>query len=116
MRHQKKIRKFGRETKQRKALMRSLAVALIEKNRITTTEAKAKSLKTYFEKLVTKGKRDGLAAFRQLTSELNYQSAVKLTKETALRFQNRRGGYVRIRKLASRISDGAKMAIIELIT
>ena len=54
MRHQKKIRKFGRETKQRKALMRSLAVALIEKNRITTTEAKAKSLKTYFEKLVNK--------------------------------------------------------------
>lgn len=113
MEHGRRNRKFGRETKQRKALMRSLAVALIEKNRITTTEAKAKSLKTYLEKLVSKGKRDGLAALRQLTGELNYQSAVKLTKETAAKFHNRRGGYVRIRKLAPRTSDGAKMAIVE---
>lgn len=115
MEHRRKNRKFGKETKQRKALMHSLAVALIEKNRITTTEAKAKSLKTYLEKLVSKGKRGGLAAFRQLASELNYQAAVKLTKETAAKFQDRRGGYVRIRKLAPRVSDGAKVAVIELM-
>src|SRR3989344_5880134 len=115
MRHLKHNRKFGRETKQRKALLRDLALALIEKGRITTTQAKAKSLRIGIEKLITKGKTKNLAANRLLASQLGPKYAKKLTTELADRFANRQGGYTRIINLPPRQSDGARMAIIEFV-
>lgn len=115
MRHGKKNRKFGRETKQRKELLRGLARALILNNKIQTTQAKAKSLRPYIEKLITKTKNKNLASNRLLISELGHTSAQKLTKEVSPRFLERQGGYTRIINLPSRLSDGSKRAIIELL-
>lgn len=112
----KKNRKFGRETKQRSALMQSLADALITHGRITTTQAKAKSLKTYVEKLVTKGKKNNLGTRRHILRSLGRNSTTKIIKEISPKFSTRNGGYVRVSKLPSRISDGAKMAVIEFIS
>ena len=95
--------------------MRDLALALIEKGRITTTQAKAKSLRVEAEKLITKGKAKNLAATRLLISRLGVKHAKKLTTELANRFADRHGGYTRIINLPPRQSDGAKMAIIELV-
>lgn len=115
MHKRKKNRKFGRETKQRMALMRSLANALISHGRITTTEAKAKSLKIHVEKLVTRSKNPDLSTVRQLEKHLDKKSVIKLTKELAQKFSDRRGGYLRIMKLPPRTSDGARMAAIEFV-
>lgn len=115
MEHGKKHRKFGRTTKQRGALLRALAVALVEKERIETTQAKAKSLKTYLEKLITRSRTAKLANTRHLAADLNAKAAGKLMKEIGPRYQTRAGGYIRLHKLPRRTSDGAKMAIIELI-
>lgn len=115
MQHGRKNHKLGRETKQRKALMRDLALALIEKGRINTTQSKAKSLKVEIEKLITKGKAKNLAATRLLVSRLGAKCATKLTTELADRFAGRHGGYTRIINLPPRQSDGARMALIELV-
>src|SRR3989344_2869080 len=112
MRHGRKNRKFSRETKQRKELMRDLARAVIENGKITTTQAKAKSLRTSVEKLITKGKSKNLAAVRLLSSQLGAKNAKKLTSELAERFAGRNGGYTRIINLPPRLSDGSKMAVI----
>lgn len=115
MKHGRKNTTFGRETKQRKALMRSLAVALIQNSRITTTQAKAKALRPYVEKMVTRGKQPTIANMRHLRSSLPAPSTSKLIKEIGPKYAQRPGGYTRIRNLAPRISDGASMAIIEFV-
>ncbi|OGN05580.1 MAG: 50S ribosomal protein L17 [Candidatus Yanofskybacteria bacterium RIFCSPHIGHO2_01_FULL_44_17] len=115
MRHGKKNRKFGRETKQRKELLRDLARALILNTKINTTQAKAKSLRPYIEKLVTKAKDKNLASFKLLSAELGRPYAKKLHNEIVERFPERHGGYTRIINLPSRISDGSKMATIEFL-
>lgn len=115
MEHGKKNRKFSRETKQRSALMRSLANALISHGRIVTSEAKAKSLKVYVEKLITKSKRIDLTNKRLLTSEIGPKSADKLIKEIGPRFKDRHGGYTKVIKITPRISDSARMSIIEFL-
>lgn len=115
MRHHKAHRKFGRETKQRAELLRDLARALILNNKINTTQAKAKGLRPYIEKLITRAKNKNLASHKLLISELGRASAQKLAKETADRFTTRNGGYTRIINLPPRLSDGSKMAIIEFL-
>ena len=115
MKHGKKGKTFGRETKQRKALLRSLVVALIDNNRISTTEAKAKALRPVIEKLITKGKTKTLSSTRLLTSMLPPASVKKIFTDISPKYQDRQGGYTRIRRLAPRTSDGAAMAIIEFI-
>ena len=115
MNHRQKGRKFGRETKQRKELLRDLARALILNNKINTTQAKAKGLRPYIEKLVTKAKNKNLASNRLLISELGRSSAQKLTKEIVDKFSERKGGYTRVINLPPRLSDGSKMAIIEFV-
>lgn len=115
MNHGKKNRKFGRETKQRKELLRDLARALITNGKINTTQAKAKSLRPYIEKLITKAKNKNLASRKLLISKLGHISAQKLITEIADRFVGRNGGYTRIASLPPRLSDGSKMAIIEFI-
>jgi large subunit ribosomal protein L17 len=117
MRHHNKNRKFGRKANARRALMRGLAVSLIRDEKITTTEAKAKSLRPYVEKLITKARKNDLAARRLITSKLGQQpeTAKKLVEEIAPRFDGRPGGYTRITKLMPRQGDASPMAVIEFV-
>lgn len=116
MRHQKSGRKFHRKKGQRKALFKSLLGNLITKEKILTTEAKAKEIRPLLEKLISVAKKKNLASLRILLSRLPKKSAQKLYYEIGPRYKNTRGGYLRITKsLRSRKSDGAKMAIVEFI-
>ncbi|MAF20467.1 MAG: 50S ribosomal protein L17 [Parcubacteria group bacterium] len=119
MKHGKKGRKFGRTRDQRKALLKGLAVNLILKEKITTTEAKAKEVRPFIEKLITKSKTvepgSELAKARYLARYLPDKARKKMIKEIGPRFQGRAGGYTRITKLGLRQADAAKMAIIELV-
>jgi large subunit ribosomal protein L17 len=116
MRHRVAHRKLGRTTEHRRSLLRNLAASLIANGRIRTTEAKAKELRPFVEKLVTLGKRDSLHARRRALSILPRREAVqKLFGEVSPRFSQRPGGYTRILKLAHRQGDGAAMAFIEFV-
>ena len=115
MNHHKAGRKFGRVTKVRSGLMKSLALALVKEGKIQTTEAKAKSLRPFVEKMVTKGKLSTLASRRNLIAEVGAIGAEKISKEIAPKYMDRKGGYTRITKLPARLSDGALMAIIEFV-
>ncbi len=118
MRHHNSNKKFGRVRKQRKALLRSLAISLIDKESIKTTEAKAKALRPFVEKLITRGKKDSIFTKRLLKARLgstNLDIIKKLTTDLAKKYQKRNGGYTRITKLTPRDGDGSPMAQIELI-
>lgn len=118
MRHHNANRKFGRKTNQRRALLRSLAIALFKSEKIETTEAKAKEIRKYVEKIVTKAKTEDLATRRLLISKLGSGGSFVVDNIFALgkRYSDRPGGYTRIIKKGERIgSDGASMAIIEFI-
>ncbi len=117
MRHQVKGRKFNRVKKVRTALVRSLASNLILREKITTTEPKAKEIRPYVEKLVTKAKKDTLANRRTVIEKIGQDKKVivKLFAELGPRFNERHGGYTRITKLGRRISDGSPMAVIEFV-
>jgi large subunit ribosomal protein L17 len=116
MRHLKQGRKLGRTTAHRKALLRNLATALFEHERIVTTEPKAKELRRIADKLVTLGKRGNLHARRQALQVVRSNAVVrKLFNEVAPRFAGRQGGYTRILRLGYRPGDAAAMAVIELV-
>lgn len=115
-------RKLGRTTDARLALLRNLASDLIIHERIETTEAKAKELRSTVDKMITLGKRGDLHARRQAASFLYKKEAnetedvvQKLFNDIAPRYEDRQGGYTRVLKLGPRKGDGAKMAIIELV-
>lgn len=116
MRNHDNKRKFGRKSNVRLALLRSLAEALMEHGKITTTEPKAKELRAYAEKLITLGKKGTLASRRLLVSRMGTQERAKTLVDTvAPRYKDRLGGYTRITKLPRRMSDGSAMAVIELV-
>jgi large subunit ribosomal protein L17 len=116
MRHLKQGRKLGRTTAHRKALLRNLATALLEHERIITTEPKAKELRRIADKLVTLGKRGNLHARRQALQVVHSNAVVqKLFNEIAPRFAGRQGGYTRLLRLGYRPGDAAAMAVIELV-
>jgi large subunit ribosomal protein L17 len=116
MRHKKIKSKLTRTTAHRRALMRNLAAALIQEERIHTTVAKAKNLRPFIERLVTLGKRGDLAARRLAFTRLGQKEAVhKLFLEIAPRFTERPGGYTRIVKDNYRAGDSAPMAYIEFV-
>lgn len=117
MRHSNNVRKFGRPSNQRRALLKGLALSLITHGRITTTEAKAKELRPYMEKIVTIAKPNTITAKRLLTARLmNRKPEIKtLFNDIAPKYIDRKGGYTRIMKLPARKSDSAKMAIIEFV-
>jgi|AntAceMinimDraft_18_1070375.scaffolds.fasta_scaffold09195_4 large subunit ribosomal protein L17 len=115
MKKRKKGRKFHREAGQRKALIQGLARALVLKERITITDAKAKDLSSYIEKKISKAKKGDLSARRELRKTFSNTVVKKLISEIAPRYKERTGGYTRILKLGPRKSDGAKMAIIEFV-
>ena len=116
MRHQRAGKKLGRDPEHRKALYSNLAGALIEHGRIRTTEAKAKAVKPFAEKMISLGKRGDLHARRQALSELRSQDVVHmLFADVAPRFAERPGGYTRIVKLGPRQGDAADMVYLELV-
>jgi len=117
MRHGNNKRKFGRDKNQRKALLSSLALNLIVRERIKTTEPKAKELRPFIEKLVTRAKRGDLATRRLIIAKLSNRSheVKKLFEIIAPKYIDKKGGYTRILKLGARKSDSAKMAIIEFV-
>ena len=116
MRHRKAGRQLRRTSEQKLALMRNLAQQLIEHGAIETTEAKAKELRPFVEKLITKAKAGTLHS-RRLAGRHVQQRAVadKLFQEVGPRFATRQGGYTRILKTGHRKGDGAEMARIELV-
>ncbi|NOX20937.1 MAG: 50S ribosomal protein L17 [Nitrospirae bacterium] len=116
MRHRVKKKYFDRTTNQRKALFRNLMTSLFIHERIETTVAKAKVLRSMAEKMVTLGKRGDLHAKRLALSYLPNRDAVaKLFNEIAPRFMDRNGGYLRIVRTRNRIKDQAPLAVIEFV-
>lgn len=115
MRHHKANRKFGLAADQRKALLRSLAQALVVREKIKTTEAKAKELRPFVEKMITRARVTDVATRRFLVTQLGAQAAKKLVEILGPKFKERKGGYTRIIKLPRRVSDGSAMAHIELV-
>jgi large subunit ribosomal protein L17 len=116
MRHRKVGRKLRRTPEQRLSLLRNLAQSLIQHGAIETTEAKAKELRPFVEKLITRAKEGSLHS-RRLAARHVQQRAVndKLFQEVAPKFATRQGGYTRILKTGHRKGDGAEMARIELM-
>lgn len=116
MRHGKKFNHLGRKVGHRKALLRNLAISLIEHKRINTTLAKAKALRVFVEPLVTKAKADSTHNRRVVFSYLQNKEAVKeLFGDIAKRVDTRPGGYVRIIKTGFRKGDAAETAMIEFV-
>ena len=116
MRHLKAGRKFGRTSAHRKALFRNLVGVLIQKERISTTLAKAKELRGKVEKTITLGKRGTLHARRQAFKLVPAKDAVKkVFGALAERYASRPGGYTRIIRIGHRKGDDAPMAFIELV-
>lgn len=116
MRHGKKFNHLGRQQGHRRALLKNLAIALIEHKRINTTLAKAKALRRHIEPLITKAKQNTTHSRRVVFSYLQNKTAVKeLFGPVIAKIGDRPGGYVRIIKLGFRKSDGAEMAMIELV-
>jgi large subunit ribosomal protein L17 len=116
MRHKVAGRKLGRPSAHRKALYRNLVTDLLNYEKITSTEAKAKEIRSMAEKMITLGKVGGLNSRRQaLSFILDKKIADKVFNELAPRYTERPGGYTRIIKLGPRLGDGAPMVQIELV-
>lgn len=116
MRHGNKVNHLGRTTEHRKALLRNLAIALIEHKRIRTTLAKARSLRTFIEPIITKSKENTTHSRRVVFSYLQNKEAIKeLFGPVAEKVGDRPGGYVRVIKTGFRRGDAAEMALIELV-
>lgn len=115
MQHKRKGRKFGRKSDQRKIFLNSLARALFLKEKITTVEARAKEIRSFAEKSITRAKKADIASRRLLAKSFSEDIVKKLINEISPKYKDKKGGYTRITKLGSRKGDGAKMAIIELI-
>lgn len=115
MRKQKQGRKFSRKRDQRAALIKSLTTELFLREKIKTSEARAKELKRVAEKFLTRSRKGDLATRRYLLRFFSKEIVKKLMQELGPRYKSRPGGYTRITKLGPRKSDGAKMAIIALL-
>ena len=117
MRHRKKGRQLGRQTKHRWALFRNMVTSLLDHERIETTEAKAKEVRGFTDRMITLGKEGTLPARRRALSFLRSKAVVsKLFSDVAGRFKERAGGYTRIVKTRRRIGDAAEMVAIELVS
>lgn len=116
MRHRVRGRQLSRTASHRRALLANLATSLLEHERIVTTEAKAKALRPYVERLITLARRGDLHARRQVERKIRNRAVTgKLFREVGPRFAARPGGYTRIIKLGHRSGDGAELARIELL-
>ncbi len=116
MRHLKKGRKLGTDASHRKAMLQSLAIALLTHERIKTTEPKAKEVRILVDRLIGWGKKGDVHSRRLAMAELKDKELVhRLFDDIAPRFEDRDGGYTRILKIGPRKGDAAPMVIIELV-
>jgi large subunit ribosomal protein L17 len=116
MRHRKKKITLDRKAGHRKLLIKNLVTHLIIYEKIVTTEAKAKAIRPYVERLVTKSKKNDLAVRRELIRKVTIENAVKkLLEDLGPRYKERKGGYTRIIKLSPRQGDAARMAQISFV-
>ncbi len=116
MRHRKHRTSLGLVSGHRRAVLANLATALLTHGRIETTQAKARAVKPYVEKLITLGKKGDLHSRRQALAKLRYRPIVDhLFGDVAKAFSDRPGGYTRIIKTRFRVGDAAPMALIELV-
>ena len=116
MKHRIKGKKLNRTSSHRKSLLKNMSQALIKHEQIITTLVKAKTLKPYFDKLITIGKKGNLSARRQAISKVGDIKLVeKLFSILAKRYETRNGGYSRVLKAGFRYGDSAPMAVIELV-
>ena len=116
MRHGKDHRKLGRTASHRKAMLSNMVASLFLHKRIRTTVEKAKEARRLAEKMITFGKRDTVAARRQVYKTIPQRGVVKLLfDEVAPNFEGRNGGYTRIVRLGRRKGDGAELAFLELV-
>ncbi len=110
------LRKLGRRTDHRKAMLRNQVTSLLEHGRIETTVIKAKETKRMTDKMITLAKRGDVHARRQVLAYLYNEDVVnKLFDEIAPNYEDRNGGYTRIMRIGPRRGDGAELAIIELV-
>ena len=117
MRHRAKGRQLSRTSSHRRALLNNMATSLFEHGRVVTTEAKAKELRPFAEKLITLARRGDLHARRLVERKIkNRETLSRLFSEIGPRFAARPGGYTRILKLGHRDGDGADVARIELLS
>lgn len=117
MRHLHGYRKLNRTSSHRKALLKNLAIALIKYEKIETGEAKAKELRSYIEKLVTKARVNDFNTHRAVFAYLQDKESVKkLINEIAPKYADRNGGYTRIVKTRLRRGDASPMAIVEFVS
>lgn len=116
MKHGNSIRVFGRVRRQRTALMRGLAVSLIERGKIKTTTAKAKELRPFVERLVTQAKSESVTSKRLIASRLGEpkNEILKKLSEIAVKNKERKGGYTRVIKMG-RTTAGRDEAVIEFV-
>ena len=119
MRHLNKGRKLNRTASHRSALLSNLSISLIKHKRITTTEAKAKELRSFVERLVTYAKKNDLHGRRLIMKKIkgNLKKEISniLIHDIAPNYNNRNGGYTRIIKLNNRKNDNANMSLIEFV-
>jgi len=116
MRKVKPARKLGRTAAHRKATLSNLSTQLLMYKRIETTEAKAKETRRVVEKIITKARKGTVHAQREIFKDIRDKEAIKiLFEEIVARVGSRNGGYTRVVKLAPRLGDAAKMAVIELV-
>lgn len=116
MRHRKKIAKLSLTRNVRKALFRNMSQSLFKYESVKTTLVKAKALRPYVEKMITKAKVDTVHHKRLVMKQLyNRSIMLKLFNDIAPRFSERHGGYLRITKLGKRRSDGTEMAILDFV-
>lgn len=109
-------RKLGKPTDQRMAMLRAMVTYLLENGQIKTTLPRAKEVAPLAEKMITLGKKNDLAAYRQALSFLTKEDvAKKLFSELNLKYQTRDGGYTRVVKIGPRRGDAAEMAIVQLV-
>ncbi len=114
MRHQVFGKKLNRDVKERKALFKSLIIALISFGRIHTSIAKAKAVQRLAEKMVTKAKEGTDVAIRQVSAFLTKKDVInKLISEISPRFRNINGGYLRVRRTGKRAGDASEQVILE---
>lgn len=115
MRHLKSGRKLNRSSSHRHAMWRNMVTSLLQREHLQTTDAKAKELRRFAERIITLGKRNTLHARRQALAFVRSRSVVaKLFDDIAPRFTTRPGGYTRITKLGSRRGDAAPISLVEL--
>jgi len=111
----KKNRKLSRKRDQRRALLRGLAANLILQGKIKTAEAKAKEVRPFVERLISKNREKSLGGARYAAKFLPKKAVDKLINEIGPKYAQRNGGYTRIIKLGTRKTDSERMAVIELV-